>query len=284
MSEVGRDLFPSGARWERLSGRACAAAPRPKETRIEVETQLEDAPGPMGTAARSGLRDLPLALDVPSFVRCPFQTGPPPNPPPAPAAGKIRILLVICRLEDDPGVPFRSVARYLIRGLSDAVRESVSTSKSCGPPTFEQLAKRLRGSQSARRAFPRGSFRWPRVKRRSVFRKPQARTTCASGEGRCVGQGCFTKRACRFSFSMPAGPRIASHPSSPGTVGDLHQQIRQFGSFAHAVMDYGATGVVAWRYSVFVRYSRTVHGRPICRAGIRIAARRGRHAGPQAIE
>jgi len=34
--------------------------------------------------------------------------------------------------------------------------------------------------------------------------------------------------------------------------GNVHEQIRQFGSFAHAVMDSGASGVVAWRYSVFV--------------------------------
>ena len=50
--------------------------------------------------------------------------------------------------------------------------------------------------------------------------------------------------ACRPADSEP--------PEKPGQAADLHQRIRQFGSFAHAVMDTGAAGVVAWRYSVFV--------------------------------
>jgi hypothetical protein len=50
--------------------------------------------------------------------------------------------------------------------------------------------------------------------------------------------------ACRSATSEP--------PQQPEPAANLHQQIRQFGSFAHAVMDYGASGVVAWRYSVFV--------------------------------
>jgi tetratricopeptide (TPR) repeat protein len=50
--------------------------------------------------------------------------------------------------------------------------------------------------------------------------------------------------ACRSADSEP--------PERPGKVGDLHEQVRQLGSFAHAVMDCGASGVVAWRYSVFV--------------------------------
>ncbi len=50
--------------------------------------------------------------------------------------------------------------------------------------------------------------------------------------------------ACRSAHSEPQ--------ERPEKVLDAHQQIRQFGSFAHALMDYGASGVVAWRYSVFV--------------------------------
>ena len=65
---------------------------------------------------RDPAADLPLALVVPTFVRCHGRPALPPNPP-EPAKGKIRILLAICRLEDDR-VPFRSVARRLIRGLN----------------------------------------------------------------------------------------------------------------------------------------------------------------------
>ncbi len=44
----------------------------------------------------------------------------------------------------------------------------------------------------------------------------------------------------------------AEPPQAPKPAHDMHHQIREYGSLAHRMMDYGAAGVVAWRYNVFV--------------------------------
>jgi tetratricopeptide (TPR) repeat protein len=88
--------------------------------------------------------------------------------------------------------------------------------------------------------------------------------------------------ACRSADNEP--------PEKPLDA-DLYQQIRQFGSFAHAVMDYGATGVVAWRYSVFVvtaaqymleLYGALASGLPLGEAAT--LARKQLNAGKRSIE
>jgi hypothetical protein len=119
------------------------------DTRIEVETEIEDALVPW-ELLRDPASDQPLALAVQSFVRCHSRPALHPNPP-GKAAGKIRILLAICRLQDDR-VPFRSVARHLIRGLTDAAREPFHL-EVLRPPTFEQLAKRLRAAKARGEPF-----------------------------------------------------------------------------------------------------------------------------------
>lgn len=146
MAEAGRELFR-----QVLAGSDVWASMRNalSDTRIEVETEVEDALVPW-ELMRDPAADLPLALNVPSFVRCHSRPSLPPDPP-KPAQGKIRILLAICRLEDDK-VPFRSVARHLIRGLSDTAREPFDL-EVLRPPTFEQLAKRLRDAKATGEPF-----------------------------------------------------------------------------------------------------------------------------------
>ena len=108
MGEVGRELF----KLVLASSDVWASVRRDlNDTRIEIETEVEDALVPW-ELMRDPTADLPLSLDVPAFVRCHGRPALPANPP-GPAKGKIRILLAICRLEDDQ-VPFRSVARRLI--------------------------------------------------------------------------------------------------------------------------------------------------------------------------
>jgi len=141
MSGIGRELFQlvlAGSDvWQAVRNRLA-------DTRIEVETELEDALVPWDLL-RDPVADLPLALNVDSFVRCHSSAALRPNPP-APGTGKIRILLAICRLEDDR-VAFRSVARHLIRGLTGEAREPFQL-EVLRPPTFEQLAKRLRAAKA----------------------------------------------------------------------------------------------------------------------------------------
>jgi hypothetical protein len=102
-SEVGRELFKlvlAGSDvWSAVRGRLA-------DTRIEVGAELEDALVPW-ELMRDPVADLPLALSVPAFVRCHSRPALRPHPT-APSEGKIRILLAICRLEDDR-VGFRTI-------------------------------------------------------------------------------------------------------------------------------------------------------------------------------
>jgi len=244
MGEVGRELFrlvlAGSDVWESVRHSL-------HDTRIEVETEVEDALVPW-ELMRDPVADSPLALSVPSFVRCHSRPALRPNPPQL-SAGKIRILLVICRLENDR-VPFRSVARHLIRGLSDAAREPFDL-EVLRPPTFEHLAKRLREANAEGKPFHVVHFDGHGLMGEVFFENPELERNTHSVKAAELGRLLHETRvpllilnACRSADSEP--------PEQPQKVGDLHQQIRQFGSFAHAVMDYGASGVVAWRYSVFV--------------------------------
>lgn len=96
MKEVGcelfQKLFDSSDVWQ-------SARQRLGDTRIEIETELEDALIPW-ELLRDPVPDLPLALSVSSFVRCHSRPALQPTAPKQ-AAGKPRILLAIRRLEDD---------------------------------------------------------------------------------------------------------------------------------------------------------------------------------------
>jgi tetratricopeptide (TPR) repeat protein len=244
MGEVGRELFKlvlAGSEvWE-------AVRRNLNDTRIEIETEVEDALVPW-ELMRDPAADLPLALDVPAFVRCHSRPALPPNLPEQ-AKGKIRILLAICRLEDDR-VPFRSVARRLIRGLSGAAREPFDL-EVLRPPTFEHLAKRLREANAKGEPFHVVHFDGHGLSGKVFFENPGLAQNTQAVNAATFGKLLHDTRvpllilnACRSAANEP--------PEQPEKAGDLHQQIRDFGSFAHAVMDYGVSGVVAWRYSVFV--------------------------------
>src|ERR1019366_3236231 len=96
MGEVGRELFRLV-----LKGSDVWASGKDRlaDTRIEIEPEVAAALVPW-ELMRDPTADLPLALEVPSFVRCHTRPALRPNLP-APGKGKIRILLAICRLEDD---------------------------------------------------------------------------------------------------------------------------------------------------------------------------------------
>jgi tetratricopeptide (TPR) repeat protein len=245
MAEIGRELFrlvlAGSDVWETVRGRI-------GNTRIEVET------GPAGALVpweliRDPVDDLRLALETPSFVRCHPKAAKSANSA-ALAPGKIRILLAICRLEDDK-IPFRSVARYLIRGLSDAARKPFYL-EVLRPPTFEQLAKRLRAAKARGEPFHLVHFDGHGRSGEIFFENPElqgnAQSIRADELGKLLHETCvplLILNACRSAASEPA--------TEPVHAGDIHQQTRQFGSFAHGVMAHGASGVVAWRYSVFVK-------------------------------
>jgi tetratricopeptide (TPR) repeat protein len=246
MEEIGRELFQlvlGGSNvWHSARGKL-------GETRVEIETELEGALVPW-ELMRDPEADRPLALEGPSFVRCHPRPARTPNPLAAPAMGKIRVLLAICRPREGDDVPFRSVARHLIRGLTDTAREPFDL-EVLRPPTFEQLARRLRQAKAQGEAFHALHFDGHGLAGEIFFENPEIQGNAQAIKPADLGNllhessvPLLILNACRSAASEP--------PEKPEEVRDLHQNIREFGSFAHAVMDCGATGAVAWRYSVFV--------------------------------
>jgi hypothetical protein len=197
MGEVGRELFrlvlKDGDPW-------ASARHSLHDTRIEIETEVEDALVPW-ELMRDPVADSPLALSVPAFVRCHSRPALKPNPP-APSAGKIRILLAICRLENDR-VPFRSVARHLIRWLSGAAREPFDL-EVLRPPTFEALAKRLRAAKAQGKPFHAVHFDGHGLKGEVFFENSEFEGNAQSGEGRRTGQAASrNSRASADSECLP---------------------------------------------------------------------------------
>jgi hypothetical protein len=146
--------------------------------------------------------------------------------------------------------------------LSDAAREPFDL-EVLRPPTFEQLAKRLREARAKGEPFHVVHFDGHGLARKVFFENPNRKGNRQEVSAAELGQllhetgvPLLILNACRSADSEP--------PEKPERVGDVHEQIRQFGSFAHAVMDYGASGVVAWRYSVFVdtaaQYMASLYG------------------------
>jgi hypothetical protein len=243
MKEIGQDLFR-----QVLAGTDVwfRARERLEEIRVEIESDVRDAIAPW-ELLRDPDADVPLALHVHSFVRGHSKAA--MRPKPAEAAGKVRILLAICRLEDDR-VPFRSVARHLIKGLSGAARENFQL-EVLRPPTFEQLARRLRAAKAAGVPFHVVHFDGHGTSRAVFFENPEMERNAQKIEAAEIGKllketgvPVLILNACKSAHAEP--------PQKPEIAADIHEQIREFGSLAHAVMDHGAIGVVAWRYNVFV--------------------------------
>ena len=142
-------------------------------------------------------------------------------------------------------MPFRSVARHLIRGLGGADRDRFQL-EVLRPPIFAELARCLRAARAKGEPFHALHFDGHGLSGEIFFESPElkgnAQPVKAAELGRLLhetGVPLLILNACRSATSEP--------PQQPQPAADLHQQIRQFGSFAHAVMDCGASGVVAWR-------------------------------------
>jgi hypothetical protein len=218
------------------------------ETRIEVETSVPGAAIPW-ELLRDPSTDFPLALHVPAFVRGHSKGALHPEPL-EPKSAKIRILLAICRPGGDHDVPFRSVARHLLRGLKKDAREHFEL-ELLRPPTFEQLSRRFREAKAQDEPFHVLHFDGHGAKGAIFFENPDAgknaEPVAAADLAKLLnetGVSVLILNACRSAFAEP--------PQQPRPAADVHEEIREFGSLAHTVMDYGASAVVAWRYNVFV--------------------------------
>ena len=111
--------------------------------RVEVATGAEGAAGIPWELLRDPATGGVVSLRAGAFVRA--LAGTAAEVPVPQAAGRLRVLLVICRPGGAVDVPFRSVASYLVR-LSRQAREVLEL-EVLRPPTFAQLATVLHAAR-----------------------------------------------------------------------------------------------------------------------------------------
>jgi tetratricopeptide (TPR) repeat protein len=280
MSDVGTKLFAGVFQanddvrdiWSRVRERL-------GETRIEIITGVTEAATIPWELLREPKTMAALALSAHSFVRAQPNTALAPKLP-AKKKGKIRILLVICRPRGEKDVPFRSVASQLIKGLSEANRETYDLDV-LRPPTFEQLGKALRQAHGEGHPYHvvhfdgHGTYMevkepgalgallghltsivlaGPRTGKHGYlwFENPQLEDKGELVDGTSLGQllaatgvSVLVLNACRSAHTEPAAAPSAE-------AGDPHSKVRAFGSLAQEVMDAGVAGAVAMRYNLYV--------------------------------
>lgn len=250
MEEIGRELFRST-----LGGTKVwfSAEQQLEDTRVVIESDVRHTRVPW-ELLRDPETEISLALHVPSFVRAHSSSSFAPKPGDG-SGPKIRMMLAICRPGGAEDVPFRSVARHLLKRLGAEAHEHFDIDM-LRPPTFAELARRLRAAKAERRPFHLLHFDGHGTSGAVLFEnldlEGNRELVSAEKLGKLLketGVPLLVLNACR---SGQARDRREPPPESPVGAQDEHGEIREFGSLAHSVVDYGAGGVVAWRYNVFV--------------------------------
>jgi tetratricopeptide (TPR) repeat protein len=243
-------------------------------TRIEIVTGVVEAMAIPWELIRNPNTRINLALSAEAFVRA--QPGGQTSLAPTPIADKVRILLAICRPSAENDVPFRSVAGRLVKGLSDSDREAFQLDV-LRPPTYEQLAKELRLAKEKGEPYHvvhfdgHGVYADPETLEDEgqilssvmlkgektgprgylAFEDPGSKTHRKFVDGfkiggllRDAGVPILILNACQSAF--------AEASAEPNEDAPALEEIEAYGSLAQAVMNAGAAGVVAMRYSVYV--------------------------------
>jgi tetratricopeptide (TPR) repeat protein len=249
--------------------------PHLPSTRIEITTGIAEATAIPWELVRNPHSRTFVALAAKSFVRTQrdAQTGLTPTS----EAEKVRILLVICRPRGGKDVPFRSVAGRLVTRLSDEARDAFDIDV-LRPPTYEQLATTLgladeRGQPyhivhfdghgvyaeakhlaGAGKVLNNLTLKGEGVGPRGflAFEDPASDENSKFVDGlrlgallRDNGVPVLVLNACQSAFAeAPAKPKEAAS--------ETRDEVEAYGSLAQAVMEAGAAGVVAMRYSVYV--------------------------------
>jgi tetratricopeptide (TPR) repeat protein len=271
--ELFRKIFEGSANAIRLWS---SLEPHLSATRIEIATGIAEATAIPWELIRNPQSRAFLALSAAAFVRS--QRAGQTVLPPAAEAAKVRILLVICRPKGGEDVPFRSVAGRLVTRLSDDARDAFDIDL-LRPPTYEQLATTLRLAKERGQPYHivhfdgHGVYADPqnlagagkvlsslRLDAGStgahgflMFEDPDSETNGEFVDGfrlggllRDAGVPVLILNACQ---SASAEPRPAPEMEERA---DTREEVEAYGSLAQAVMDAGAAGVVAMRYSVYV--------------------------------
>jgi tetratricopeptide (TPR) repeat protein len=294
LARDGAELFlqvfsgPDAAEiWER-------ARDRLGEVRVEVHADPGEGQGPAWELLRDPATDSALAVRARAFVRTHRRAAGHPEPPepPKPSEDQLRVLLVISRPGGRADVPFRSVARHLVRGGADRMKRL--DLEVLRPATFARLAQALQAAKAAGRPYHvvhfdgHGSyldaaeraldaagpvrpgrhgyllFEAPgRAGSPSVGRDSGGAAGVQLVDGPTLGRllteagvPVLVLNACRSAYaearSQPGGTGPDPAAAGDALAGDVHARIRAYGSLAAEVADAGVPGVVAMRYNVYV--------------------------------
>jgi tetratricopeptide (TPR) repeat protein len=250
--------------------------PHLTKTRIEIATGIAEATAIPWELIRDPNARTFLALSAEAFVRS--QREGQTVLPPAAEAAKVRILLVISRPKGGEDVPFRSVAGRLVTRLSDDARDAFDIDV-LRPPTYEQLAVRLNWAKERGQPYHivhfdgHGVYANPKNLGEAgkvldslkldagntgpqgflMFENPNSDSNDKFVDGfrlgallRDAGVPVLILNACQ---SAAAEARPVPQTEKPDST---REEVEAYGSLAQAVMDAGAAGVVAMRYSVYV--------------------------------
>jgi hypothetical protein len=276
MVERGEGLFRSIFEGSRQGSQLWTQVePHLSSTRIEITTGIAEATAIPWELLRNPYTKTNLALSAEAFVRT--QQGGQPTLSPQTEAEKVRILLVICRPKGGQDVPFRSVAGRLVTRLREGDREAFQLDV-LRPPTYEQLAKTLELAKDRGKPYHivhfdgHGTYADPKSLDDAgkalgrltlkgdatgpqgflLFEDPDSKTKQEFVDGfkigallRDTGVPLLILNACQSAFAeAPAEPKET-------TPGETRDEVEAYGSLAQAVMEAGAAGVVAMRYSVY---------------------------------
>lgn len=260
MTEIGQELFRGIFPENNGAGKLWTAAlPLLNNTRMEIISR-----GPEGmTLPWELLRDPKtgtlLALRAPSFVRAGDRPGEQKLPPAG--SGPIRVLLAICRPRLGDDVPFRSVAKRLLKGLDEGQRDIIRL-EVLRPPTFEQLGRELRMAKDRGEPYHvvhfdgHGAYNGRGY---LMFENPVLKGNLDPVDGSKLGAllaetdvSALILNACRSAHAAPPPQPVTVTSGTEKT--QPNNETRSFGSLAQEVAQAaaGATGVVAMRYNVFV--------------------------------
>jgi hypothetical protein len=248
--------------------------PHLSSTRIEVVTGIAEATAIPWELIRDPNTGVNLALSALAFVRS--QQGGQTSVAPAAVADKVRILLAICRPKAEDDVPFRSVAGRLVKGLSEEDREAFQLDV-LRPATFEQLATELKlakekgqpyhivhfdghgvyadpqnlggGSQVLSNVMLKGATAGPRGY--LAFEDPDSKTRDKFVDGFALG-GLLKDTDVPILILNACQSAEARPQPQDDAAATTREEIEAYGSLAQAVVNAGAAGVVAMRYSVYV--------------------------------
>jgi tetratricopeptide (TPR) repeat protein len=273
LAALGQELFTAVFGTSRDAMRLWdAVAGSLASTRVEVEAGPDGASAVPWELLRDPATDGVLALRAESFVRTESGAQPPalPGEPP----GALRVLLVICRPGGREDVPFRSVARHLLRlsrGAPGQFRVDLLR-----PPTFAQLTRVLGQARDQGEPYHAvhfdghgtyldagagaGEFALVSPPRPGphgylVFEDPApGGGTWQLVDGPALGRlladagvPVLVLNACRSAHAD-----LVAAPETVTAEQDAHRRVRAYGSLAQEVMDAGVAGVVAMRYNVYV--------------------------------